>query len=143
MSNWVERMAQQKELLPQKAGDVWENTRSAMQDACDSYRKYYAQVECVLENGNRFRVSRIIERVKKTVRVSFDQAASNISVARDSESPNVFAIQADEDRVFLADAHGNEITADQFSELALKPLLFPEKRWAAGSYRTVAEDDDA
>lgn len=142
MSNWVERRLESERLLRSQAPTIWENARAAVQDACESYNKLRADVVFVPENGLRCRISRRSGDSMRIVRLAFDKVASTITIVRDEEGPAVFPIRASDTSAFLTGLDGREISADEFSQIALEQLLFPGPRVSPINYRQGQAPDE-
>jgi hypothetical protein len=137
--NWVERHARRENVLRTQAGELWNDIRRAIQDACDSFNRLYPEgnhqlVKYVLENGHRIVVSRTIPpqyppaQGPQTLRVvvDYNARAASVDVAYDSPHGNqTFKITCDDNgKVSIQDGSKAGITADRVSELALKVLFF-------------------
>jgi hypothetical protein len=124
-------LKQREQVLDEKARDVWDDARSAIQDCCNSFRRHYDEgLEDKLENGLRIRIIRTFmmdhplttEKLKRRILAAFNETIPCIEVTVDDEIPIQFKIDADTSRAFITD-EGHEITADEFSERALKRAL--------------------
>ena len=131
VTNWVERKARREQVLKDKARDVWEDARFAIQNCCNSFRKHYDKnLEDTLENGLRIRITRTFTvdhalgaiDLKRRLLAAFNESIPCIDVTVDDEPPMRFTIDADESHAFITD-QGHEINADEFSESALKHAL--------------------
>jgi|ERR1017187_2412613 hypothetical protein len=147
--NWVERkfqveqvLKQREQVLKEKATDLWDDARSAIQDCCNSFRRRYDEgLEDKLENGLRIRIIRsfMVDHplttgtLKRRILAAFNETVPCIEVTVDDEIPIQFKIDADTSRAFITN-EGREITADEFSEMALKRALCtpPEPSRAKG-----------
>jgi hypothetical protein len=135
--NWVEKKAATERNLSQDGLGIWNEVRSAIQDACESWKEHYAPSgsqgpTITLENGTRMRVEppRIIW-MKATlppfhdptrleyVLIYLDKDVPAIKWTDDTGGHEV-KIMADENKAFLS---GN-ITADDLSKRILEHLLF-------------------
>jgi len=129
--NWVERRAAREAALKKHSADVWHSIRSALQDACGSFRKHYADegiLEDKLENGNRLHISLRLERnpakgryqeARKDVLISFNEDKAIIEYITD-ESTRTVEISSDETSAFLKE----QISPDELSRRILEPVLF-------------------
>jgi len=137
-TNWVERRAAVEKSLATNSGTVWNGVRSAVQDACESYRKHYAvtterQLTDTMENGNRLRIDlpnpvplqlggHKVERVITSIVISFNPRIPAIEWA-DNRGSHQVKISADEHEAFLENA-GNRISPDSLSQMILERVLF-------------------
>jgi hypothetical protein len=134
--NWVERRANREKLLAAQSGEVWQSVRAAVQDACESFNRRYTRearerADCKLENGTRIRIVRELSTdprvapIPHNLTVQFDGVACTITVTRQNQVSSPLKVSADDHAVFLLHGH-DRITADEASEVILKPLLFPK-----------------
>lgn len=138
--NWVDRRAAADTALTKKAPELWNAVRSAIQDACESYRKHYSSryvepVKDTLENGSRIRVdlptvvrnpareSPVIRLGVSSIIVSFNRELPAVQWADDKGSHHVL-VSADEHGAFLLEGE-TRISPDELSRIILKPFLFP------------------
>jgi hypothetical protein len=125
--NWVEVRANRESTLWQKAPELWQEVRSAVQDACQSYNDHYSnpdhpEVICKLENGKRVRVNR---EAHGMVLIEFDARKPSIRYTRDhSESSGELGFCSDEVEAWIATGDGARMTPDAASRNLLEPLLF-------------------
>jgi hypothetical protein len=135
--NWVERRALREGLLEHKSGDLWEQLRAAIMDACDSYNvnypgQYGASVSHKLEDGKRIQVIHsnvpsndgILRLITISTLISFDPQIPSVTATRENSSLT-FRILADETHVYLTQA-GKEIDIDEASRQMIEPILFPD-----------------
>jgi hypothetical protein len=138
--NWVERKARRENLLraDSEVLAVWNALRNAIQDACDSFNKYYAhdqpedKVKCLPENGRRIRVERAFPKGRmygaEQHSVLIQLSDLEISVVSDlSVTLPTLKIDADHNEVYLS-LGAQRMTSDEVSERVLEPLLFPRPR---------------
>jgi hypothetical protein len=130
--NWVEKRARTEAMLDNGAPAIWDQVRSAIQDACASFTQYYeanfpqSSLTCELENGKRVKVSRVIDHGRLQRIVAFDEQEPSIKVSSD-KSTSTYKIEADEQAAYVTH-QGSRIDADELSKLVLEPLLFPTKQ---------------
>jgi len=138
MENWVECRAL-REQYQANAADVWQSARTAIDNCCNSYRQHFggtAQVINQAENGHRVLIGIHFHQTGRgrQVSIEFGRDEKNIpkiSVTVDDKAAKIFQITADEHHAFIS-FQGKEISADEFSRLALEDALFklPEpKKW--------------
>src|SRR5712691_2551928 len=114
LPNWVERRAQSERTLNRDAPVVWNEVRSALQDACDSYNHNYCpetpQVTCKLENGNRVLITKVLQGTDRLGRpseqrsdivVAFDANTCMITSTRTKPGGSKFIVTADERNAFI------------------------------------------
>jgi hypothetical protein len=148
--NWVDRRAHRDSLL-KGAGDVWNQVRAAIRDACDSFNQHYpaqAPVQCEQENGSRLCITRTTpsgeDRTGATkVQVFVTFTAAKITAIYNDRS-STYKITADDECAFVMDRraaatlteHLNQrqkgrpdgsrrMSPDDVSEAILKSVLFP------------------
>jgi hypothetical protein len=136
-ANWVERRVLSERLLKTGALEFWNQIRSALQDACQSFNSHYVEdgrfpqrVEAKLENGLRIRIvvpSRREAMVEMLV-VEFDRALSVVSATTDSGPGRTLPMRSDGLSVFVVFG-GRNLNADEVSEELLENLFpFPGAR---------------
>lgn len=140
--NWIERKARREAVLNDQSNTVWQAVRSAIQDCCDTFYKYYCnpglterEITCEPENGHRFRVTRKVlanrittyQDTKHTALIEFDEGGKCIRVTVDNKSPMIFLIDADDSRAF-ATHNKQEISPDDLSRKALEDLMFGKEQ---------------
>lgn len=135
-SNWIEQKVQREQTLKDKASDVWQDARSALQDCCASFRKHYEDdLGDRPENGLRIRITRFFEvkqefhppsRMKKHLLAAFTASGPYIEITVDEGTPRKFKIDADQAHAFIADSNGAEISLGEFSQKALERFLFAD-----------------
>jgi len=140
MENWVERIALRNQHLA-NAEDLWQSARTAIDNCCNSYRQHFAgtaQVTNQAENGHRIVVAIHFHLTGwgRHVSIEFGRDAKNaigITVTVDDKPAKLFQILADADHAFIS-FQDKEISADEFSRLALEDALFksPEPRKSKG-----------
>ena len=140
MSDWVERRALRQQNLSTQAADVWQAAIVAVENSCNSFRKYYATRAQVLvkpQNGHRLLVNITLEnappgsssptKIKRLVAISFAEAETppTITVTVDNGPAKTFQIEADEQHCYIC-FEKKEVSPDEFSRLALEDALFKE-----------------
>jgi len=133
--NWIERRAAREKNL-EGAIEVWQRAVTAIDNACNSYKANYSDLgstELLQENGHRIivAVKHASGGKRRHASIIFDDAKPHISVAIDEGSAKHFRIEADETHCFIKSPAGKEISADEFSQIALEDVLF--KRPSASS----------
>jgi len=135
--NWVQRRARRELILDTQAGDIWNDVRAALQDACNSYNEHYStaptspEVTCNLENGSRIKFARTLppDNVQRfhaariSLLVSYDKATHAINVTSDETSKSAFRITSDENAAFI-EYGGKPQTPDEVSRRILEEFLF-------------------
>ena len=123
--NWVECKAAREANLKDGAEEVWQNIRSAAQDCCESFRKHYnSNIKDALENGVRIRlIVPYSTGQKQTILVAFNQLAATIEVTIGKSLTKAYHIDADETHAFVTDDNRREISADEFTRIALESAL--------------------
>lgn len=136
-SNWVDRRGHREQLLKDHSGDYWHRLRGAIQDACASFEKLYPHPHaiCTLENGGRIRISRElpIDPMTRTaartlyVLVSYRSDDRTIVVANAAGAQHWLMDLDANFEFFLLDRQRkiNVVEPDEFSEMVLQPILFP------------------
>src|ERR1039457_2986651 len=132
--NWVERRFVIEALQAKRAPELWQEVRSALQDACDSFNERYGsatdQVECALENCRRVRITRKLledhsrnrhSKIVTTIVVSFDENSQKITAAQNSA--NIFSISSDGISVFIT-RKDKRLEPDEVSKEILESFLF-------------------
>jgi hypothetical protein len=124
--NWVERRHRREAALAGGSIDLWNEIRGAIQNACDSFKVHYGDVDCKLENGKRILVSRSAPKRAQVV-VAFQEApAPRVSVAFETKTES-YPFSVDDNELVFIKHNTNRLTADQLSERILEHLLFPEE----------------
>jgi hypothetical protein len=140
-ANWVQRRAVKERVLDTGAIGVWNEVRSALQDACESYNEHYSpnpnrvEVECQLENGNRIRITRTLpggpphfQPIITQALVEFDSKIPSIrSTREESSASREFRISSDETFSYVVDGDAR-MAPDEVSRLILEPILFHGER---------------
>jgi hypothetical protein len=142
--NWLERKVLREKNLTIFAPDVWQSAGAAIRNVCDSFNKEHAEpgvtADIEMHNGHYLVVAITLTKqtpaftssTTRRVTIEFDERKPSISVTIDGGSAKVFPLEADEKHCFIRFS-GKEITADEFSEFALKDALFGKvkpKQWA-------------
>ena len=135
--NWVEQRYAIENCLTNQKGEVWNQVRAALQDACKSFRDHYAssvpaKLTDQLENGSRIRISlpfpvpmrQTGDQITGIV-VLFNASIPAIDWADDDGSHRAL-ISSDEKEAFIVDA-GKRITPDELSRKILEPLFFAKQ----------------
>lgn len=139
--NWVSRRIAVEKSLLNNSRCVWNEVRSALQDACSSYSDYYCagrgkELTSALENGSRIRIdlpnpvtivgpSMALESKAMSIVVAFNHKLPAVEWADDNGSHSVM-IAADEKEAFLFDGE-KRLSPDELSRIILEHLLFPER----------------
>jgi hypothetical protein len=128
-SNWVEHRYAIESSLERNSPQLWQDVRSALQNACESFVARYGnskgvEINVKPENGRRLRITLFTTRgeVPRFVVVSFDPKVNEISWVNDDTG--AIKISADQNGAFLADENGKHVTPDELSRQILEPFLF-------------------
>jgi hypothetical protein len=126
--NWVERRAAREKHLG-GASEVWQQALTAIDDSCNSFKSHYSDIgspELTQQNGHRIIVALKFTTggKRRFASIFFDESKPQISVAVDDGAAKNFKIEADDSHCFIKSPTGQEISADEFSRLALEDVLF-------------------
>lgn len=144
--NWVDRRFGRERNLG-KAVDVWNGAIAAVHSAVDSFngKDEYVKARVIPQTGHCVLVE--VEHPqpdmphmyhaepKRSVTIAFGESQPAITVTIDAARAIPFQIEADETHCFLK-FHDDEISADEFSELALKEAFFKPKPSSSRTLRT-------
>lgn len=129
-TNWVENRWCRESSLTDDAPGVWQSVAMAIGDTCDAFNAHYshlanvdhsAQNGCIVVTVHR-KILPARQMIDVSVQIILER--NRISVIEGyKDDPRHFPIASDETHAFLKYA-GKEITADEFSELALENVLF-------------------
>jgi hypothetical protein len=136
-TNWVQRRAIKERVLDTGAIEVWNEVRSSLEDACESYNKHYCpnpnrqEVKYRPENGNRLLITRTVQgdhltnfrEVVTQVIVEFDSAIPAIRFTRD-ERPRELRISSNDSSAYVKEGE-SQISPDEVSRRILEPIFFP------------------
>jgi hypothetical protein len=129
--NWIERRAKRESNLKDGVPRIWEEVKTALADACESYNKLYGAggATSVVSESTAEQFIASLAKTGKTIFINLAQNSkgTGITVKPEEESapPRTFAIRSDEDSVFIVTGD-KQIGADELSQLILEPLLFPK-----------------
>jgi hypothetical protein len=127
--NWIERKAASEKHLANYAIDTWDAAMTAIDNCLKSFKEHYGQLATVsqeIENGHRLTLTIKFGEPSLPLRkvvIAFNEDKQEIVVIVDGNLPAWYAIKSDENHAFIV-WRDKEISADGFSELALRAALF-------------------
>ena len=142
-NNWVESRWLRESNLTDEATGVWQSVATAIDNTCDAFNAHYSHLAKVDHNAQNGCIVVTVHRkiiparqmIDDTVQIILEQ--NRISVIEGyHDDPRYFSIASDETHAFLKYG-GKEITADEFSELALENVLFNTPNWFTPNLRVA------
>jgi hypothetical protein len=136
-NNWVESRWLRESNLTDDAPAVWQSVATAIGNTCDAFNAHYSHLATVDHNAQNGCIVVTVHRkiiparqmIEISVRIVLEQ--NRISVIEGyHDAPRHFQIASDETHAFLKYGE-KEITADEFSELALENVFFNTSNWFA------------
>jgi hypothetical protein len=137
--NWVERRVAREQSLSNDKGTVWKEVRSAVDDACTSYRNHYGTREPYVNDASldglqiRIQLPRQLLKGRPTA-TGGGAVISDITVSFNSQTPAIewadhrggheLTISSDENNAFVVEG-ATRLSADEVSRRILEPVLFP------------------
>jgi hypothetical protein len=132
--NWIERRFHREDSL-RHTEDLWQSISTAIDNTCKSFNAHYAEIGTANfqpQNGHSILIEinhqanrNIRMDTKRRVRITFSGQAINVTI--DEHPAKTFPIDSDGERCFIKSPKlpkGEELTPDQFSEVALTDAFF-------------------